>query len=66
MHNYNGSEKLIGFDNVVLTSKGVDAVGNAIAPAKESYTTTDLLGRNVKGSPHKGVYLRGNKKFVVK
>ena len=66
MHNYNGSEKIIGFDNVVLTSKGVDAIGDAFRLAPRSNVTTDLLGRNVMGSPHKGVYLRGNKKFVVK
>ncbi len=64
MHNSNGSEKIIGFDNVVLTLQMPDAV-EPLSHDKDSADPTvfDLTGRVVK-SPAKGIYIVGGKKVV--
>ena len=65
MHNNNGTEKIIGFDNVTLKKHIVDAVRTPLSP-KESTTFYDLQGRKVTGTPKSGVLIGKGKKLVVK
>ncbi len=64
MHNSNGSEKIIGFDNVVLTLQMPDAI-EPLSHDKDNADPTvfDLTGRVVK-SPAKGIYIVGGKKVA--
>ncbi|MCR4613849.1 MAG: BNR-4 repeat-containing protein [Bacteroidaceae bacterium] len=64
MHNNNGYEKIIGFDNVVLTLQMPDAI-EPLSHDKDSADPTvfDLTGRVVK-SPAKGIFIVGGKKVV--
>ena len=66
MHNSSGSEKIIGFDNVVLTRKGGDGIGHVEVNDKETprHTIYDLSGRAVT-KPQKGVYVSRGRKFVM-
>ncbi len=67
MHNYNGTEKLIGFDNVVLTPKTTDGI-EKIVNRNVTNEWYDLTGRRVSlptSLPKGGIYIRqGGKKIV--
>ncbi len=74
IHNSNGSEKIIGFDNIVLTGKPTGIV----SPVHQQPTLVDVYsidGKLLKRqtSPHKatsglpqGIYIIGGEKVVVK
>ena len=67
IHNSDGSEKIIGWDNVVLTKEEIDAI-ESVFPSSMSGRdgeTYDLSGRRVT-HPRKGIYIQNNKKIVVK
>ena len=64
MHNSNGSEKIIGFDNVVLVAKQSDAIRQLQQQGAPS-AAYDLQGRRLSSkSASKGVYILDGKKIV--
>lgn len=65
MHNSNGSEKIIGFDNVTLEKQVVDAIRTTLSP-KEATRLYDLQGRITKGKPQRGIVVRNSQKLIVK
>lgn len=67
VHNSNGSEKIIGFDNVVLLKQVVDGISDvSLKDRQKSDAVYDLNGRRVSDSVlPKGIYIRGGKKHVV-
>jgi hypothetical protein len=65
MHNNNGTEKIIGFDNVTLEKHITDAISTPLSP-QESTTLYDLQGRKVTGNPKSGILIGKGKKLVVK
>ena len=66
MHNYNNSEKIIGFDNVVLTKQVPDAIKEPVADGKGNTSWFDLGGRAVKPRvPAKGIYVTKGKKRIL-
>ena len=67
IHNSDGSEKFIGFDNVVLLTTSVGISENGSTPLEASQTVYDLNGRRLSPSAlKKGVYIRGGKKLVIR
>ncbi len=63
MHNSNGSEKIIGFDNVVLsgeTSVGINHLQTKETPAR----IYDLQGRNILNAGKNTVYIKNGRKIV--
>ena len=67
IHNSDGSEKIIGWDNVVLTKEEIDAIESVLPSSMNDRDgkTYDLSGRRVT-HPRKGIYIQNNKKIVVK
>ena len=65
MHNNNGSEKIIGFDNVTLEKQVTDAIRTPLSP-QASTTLYDLQGRKVSGNAKAGILIGKGKKLVVK
>ena len=67
IHNSDGSEKIIGWDNVVLTKEEIDAIESVLpsSMSDKDGETYDLSGRRVT-HPRKGIYIQNNKKIVVK
>ncbi len=66
MHNSNGSEKIIGFDNVKLTMQAPNAINGLLgASPKSGNVIYDLQGRRVNAqSALKGVYIQNGRKTV--
>ena len=62
MHNYNGTEKIIGFDNVKLTRDITDAIRSI--PTVLSDAIYDLQGRHLTAEPQTGVYISNGKKII--
>ena len=66
MHNYNNSEKIIGFDNVGLTKQMPDAIKKPVADGKGNTSWFDLGGRAVKQRvTARGVYVTKGKKRIL-
>ena len=65
MHNNNGSEKIIGFDNVTLKKHVVNAIRTPLSQ-KVSTPLYDLQGRKVSGNTKSGILIGKSKKLVVK
>ena len=65
MHNNNGTEKIIGFDNVTLEKHVADAIRTPISP-KVSTSLYDLQGRKVSGNTESGIFVAKGKKLIVK
>ena len=65
MHNYNGTEKIIGFDNVRLSPVVVDGVRSVGYQSAESDAVYDLQGRPVShASWPAGLYITNGKKKI--
>lgn len=64
MHNSNGSEKIIGFDNVLLTPKQTDAIQTISAHKQQVKKLYDLQGRQLASEPAKGIFVRNGNKVV--
>ena len=66
MHNSNGSEKIIGFDNVKLTMQAPNAINGLLGASQKSGNVIyDLQGRRVNAqSALKGVYIQNGRKTV--
>ena len=64
MHNDNGSEKFIGFDNVVLTQEIVDAIRTIEPDNTDASDIFDLQGRKLSTTPDKGIYIVKGKKVI--
>ena len=67
VHTSNGSEKIIGFDNLKLSRKVSDGINTHPAtggqqPANDSY---DLQGRPVNPQSARGIYIRQGKKHLA-
>ena len=65
MHNSDGSEKIIGFDNVVLTRKVEDGLHAINSDSIEKNRIYDLQGRRMHASPAHGLYII-NDKIILK
>ncbi len=67
MHNYSGTEKIIGFDNVTLVKQEENGISpvSATASALSSDSLYDLQGRRVEAPSH-GIYVRKGRKTVIK
>jgi len=63
MHNSDGSEKIIGFDNVVLTKEQTDAVSDLQMRPATTSRIYDLQGRLVT-KPGKGIFVQEGRKVV--
>jgi len=67
MHNYNGTEKIIGFDNVKLTLDANSAIQAVENNLPHNHATFDLQGRRLAGNTHqKGLYIQDGKKLLAK
>ena len=67
MHNYNGTEKIIGFDNVKLTLDANSAIQAVENNLPHNHATFDLQGRRLTGNTHqKGLYIQDGKKLLAK
>ncbi len=64
MHNNNGTEKIIGFDNVALTKHTETGLIAPTAPSSDD-TLYDLQGRRAS-TPTRGIYVQKRKKILVK
>ena len=64
MHNNNGTEKIIGFDNVLLTLQQPDAIQTVRESAVHSDVLYDLQGRRVTKQSAKGLYIQNGHKVV--
>lgn len=67
MHNYSGTEKIIGFDNVTLVKQeetGISPVPDTASSAS-SDCLYDLQGRRVEAPSH-GIYVRKGRKTVIR
>ncbi len=65
VHTSNGSEKIIGFDNVALTADGADAIGAPAADRAASSGMYDLSGRRIASPQSHGIYIRDGRKHVA-
>ena len=66
-HNNNGTEKIIGFDNVVLTRKETNGIQTNSHQHVGSGTYTDLQGRQVsQAAAAHGIYISQGRKMVVR
>ena len=67
IHNSDGSEKIIGWDNVVLTKEEINSIESIMIrnDNSDAKTTYDLSGRPV-GKVTPGIYIQNRKKIVVK
>lgn len=69
VHNSDGSEKIIGWDNVVITKNGETAItninnGSGVANNSQIY---NIAGQKVnKSNLSKGLYIQGKRKIVKK
>ena len=63
VHNSNGSSKIIGFDNVVLTKKTPDAISSTPSNVKNG-PLYDVAGRRLATPPAKGVYIDSGRKII--
>lgn len=67
MHNYSGTEKIIGFDNVTLVKQ--EETGISPLPGTASSASPDCLydlqGRRVEAPSH-GIYVRKGRKTVIR
>ena len=63
VHTSAGSEKIIGFDNVILTRKNEDAIGKINAESIGGKRIYDLQGRPVT-TPQHGLYIINDKKIL--
>ena len=61
VHTYNGSEKIIGFDNIELTSNPTSIKDVTLHKHIKSSEVYDLTGRRVK-TPSQGIYIIDGKK----
>ena len=67
MHNSNGSEKIIGFDNVVAKlMQSVDVIEHTVANRPEQAQLYDLQGRVAAQPAARGLYIRNGRKVVVR
>ena len=66
IHNSAGSEKIIGWDNVVLTRKQDDGLHALQSEAMPQGTTYDLTGRRLAAPAHPGIYIIDRKTTIVK
>ena len=67
VHTSNGSEKIIGFDNVTLTQKVSDAIAKPLPASVGASSAYDLQGRPAtKQRLHKGILITKGRKVVVK
>jgi hypothetical protein len=67
MHNNNGTEKIIGFDNVAVTLLQPSSIGEScIASPLRPTAVYDLLGRRQDNTPttQKGIHVVGGKKIA--
>ncbi|MCH5176479.1 MAG: BNR-4 repeat-containing protein [Prevotellaceae bacterium] len=64
MHNSNGSEKIIGFDNVALTLHTSDAILHPAQTAQAASPIYDLQGRIVNHPQQRGIYIQNGKKLL--
>ncbi len=65
VHTSNGSSKIIGFDNVVLTSKTPDSIKKISGESSRSSVWYDLSGRRIeKPESQKGIFINNGKKVV--
>lgn len=67
MHNYSGTEKIIGFDNVTLVKQeetGISPVPDTASSASPD-CLYDLQGRRVEAPSH-GIYVRKGRKTVIR
>jgi len=67
MHNNNGTEKIIGFDNVAVTLLQPSSIGEScIASPLHPTAVYDLLGRRQDNTPttQKGIHVVGGKKIA--
>jgi hypothetical protein len=65
MHNNNGTEKIIGFDNVMLIKETPDAI-RKVQREFNNNRWYDLQGRNFHTPYNKGLYVLQGKKMIVK
>jgi len=65
MHNDNGSEKVIGFDNVSIVLNQPTAINCVPAALPQTARTFDLQGRQVTKPSHKGIYVIDGRKKVI-
>ena len=64
IHNSDGSEKIIGWDNVVVSKEEIDAIENVIPSNADNSKGPiyDLSGRRVNNAS-KGIYIQNHKKI---
>jgi hypothetical protein len=65
MHNYNGTEKIIGFDNVIITDQRTTGI-NTPAIKKDTQTVFDLSGRSRQRASASGVVIANGRKMLAK
>ena len=67
MHNYNGTEKIIGFDNVTLVPHVTNAITEPLRQGADAARFVDLQGRVIdpQAVAH-GIYIHQGKKVIVK
>jgi hypothetical protein len=63
-HTSAGSEKIIGWDNVVLTKDAETAIGQIKNGKRPNGRWYDLTGRRIS-TPEKGIYIQEQKKVLV-
>jgi hypothetical protein len=68
VHTSNGSEKIIGFDNVCLTAQHPDHITEIVnGIQKTAKVLYDLQGRRIEPSnARKGIYIQQGRKHIIK
>jgi hypothetical protein len=68
VHTSNGSEKIIGFDNVCLTAQQPDHITEIVNEIqKTAKVLYDLQGRKIEPSnARKGIYIQQGRKHIIK
>lgn len=66
MHNSNGSEKIIGFDNIVITLQLPDAIERTTSNTTRQHNAVyDLAGRRVHDTSKKGLYIINGRNVLI-
>ena len=66
MHNSNGSEKIIGFDNIVITLLLPDAIERTTSNTTRQHNAVyDLAGRRVHDTSKKGLYIINGRNVLI-
>ena len=65
IHNSAGSEKIIGFDNVVITLNEPNSINQTPIHTYKNNAIYNLAGQKVTSPTSKGIYISGGKKIVV-